>query len=121
MRRLNSKKSAAIALVEAAYSLPADESAWLEVVLQAALPVVGDAVFASGMIYSRPPGARGARVQSWKHVGASDHMERAARAYANKVPTDRPITVMTGIIAFRRACSPITRDGGSPFARAVRT
>jgi len=88
MRRLNSKKSAAIALVEAAYSLPADESAWLEGVLQAALPVMGNAVFASGMIYSRPPEARSARVQTWKHVGASDHMERAAREYATKVPTD---------------------------------
>ncbi len=88
MRRLNSKKSAAIAFVEAAYSLPTDESAWLEGVLQAALPVMGNAVFASGMIYSRPRGARSARVQTWKHAGALDHMERAAREYANKVPTD---------------------------------
>ncbi|NNE17553.1 MAG: helix-turn-helix transcriptional regulator [Myxococcales bacterium] len=88
MRRLNSKKSAAIALVEAAYSLLADEAAWLEGVLEAALPVTGNAVFASGMIYSRPPGARSARVQTWKHVGARDHMKRAAREYARKVPTD---------------------------------
>jgi hypothetical protein len=88
MRRLDSKKSTAIAFVEAAYSLPTDESAWLEGVLQAALPVMGNAVFASGMIYSRPPEARSARVQTWKHVGALGHMERAAREYAIKVPTD---------------------------------
>ncbi len=88
MRRIDSRKSAAIALVEAAYSLPADESAWLEGVLEAAVPVMGNAVFASGIIYNRPPGARSARVQTWKHVGASDHMERAAREYATKVPTD---------------------------------
>jgi len=88
MRRLDSKKSAAIAFVEAAYSLPTDESAWLEQVLEAALPVTGNAVFASGIIYSRPPGARSARVQTWKHVGALGHMERAAREYAKKVPTD---------------------------------
>jgi DNA-binding CsgD family transcriptional regulator len=88
MRRIDSRKSAAIALVEAAYSLPADESAWLEGVLEAAVPVMGNAVFACGMIYNRPPGARSARVQTWKHVGALGHMERAAREYANKVPTD---------------------------------
>ena len=86
MRRLDTRKSAAIDLVEAAYSLPTDESAWLEAVLQAALPVMGNAVFASGMIYSRPPGARSARVQTWKHVGALDHMQGAVREYANKVP-----------------------------------
>jgi len=88
MRRLDSRKSAAIDLVEAAYSLPTDESAWLDAVLRAALPVMGNALFASGMIYSRPPGARSARVQTWKHVGALGHMERAAREYAKKVPTD---------------------------------
>ena len=43
MRRLDSKKSAVIDLVEAAYDLPADESAWLERVLEAALSVMGDA------------------------------------------------------------------------------
>ena len=88
MRRLDSKKSAVIDLVEAAYGLPADESAWLERVLEAALPVMGDAVFASGIIYSQPPGARRARVQIWKHVGALGHMERAAQEYARQVSQD---------------------------------
>jgi DNA-binding CsgD family transcriptional regulator len=86
MRRLDSRKSAAIDLVEAAYTLPTDESAWLEAVLQAALPVMGNAVFASGMIYSRPPEARRARVQTWKDVGASDDMQGAVREYANEMP-----------------------------------
>ena len=36
------------------------------------------------------------------------------------LPTIRPITVMTGIIAFLSACSPLTRTGARPLARAVR-
>ena len=35
-------------------------------------------------------------------------------------PTCRPITVITGMSALRRACKPITQRGGSPLARAVR-
>lgn len=88
MRRLDSQKSAVIDLVEAAYGLPANESAWLERVLEAALPVMGDAVFASGIIYSRPDGAGRARVETWRHVGALGHMECAAREYANKASRD---------------------------------
>ena len=34
---------------------------------------------------------------------------------------DRPIVVMTGIMALRRAWMPTTRNGDRPFARAVRT
>jgi hypothetical protein len=36
-------------------------------------------------------------------------------------PTCRPMVVITGIMALRRACSPMTRLGLRPLARAVRT
>ncbi len=36
-------------------------------------------------------------------------------------PTCRPIMVTTGISALRSACRPMTRQGGRPLARAVRT
>jgi hypothetical protein len=42
-------------------------------------------------------------------------------APASSVPTCSPMTVMTGIRAFRSAWMPMTRNGDSPLARAVRT
>ncbi|MDH3655146.1 MAG: hypothetical protein OEN21_12815 [Myxococcales bacterium] len=58
----------------------------MEGVLEAALPATGNAVFASGIIYSCPSSAWRAQVQTWKHVGLSRHMERAVSEYAATVP-----------------------------------
>ena len=45
----------------------------------------------------------------------------AFKAPASMTPTCRPMVVTTGIRALRSACTPMTRRGGMPLARAVRT
>ena len=45
----------------------------------------------------------------------------SARRRPSVAEIDRPITVTTGSSALRSACTPTTRNGDSPLARAVRT
>ena len=48
-------------------------------------------------------------------------MVSVSTAPAIRPEIERPITVTTGNRALRKACTPMTRRGVSPLARAVRT
>jgi len=88
MGRLNSLRSATIDLVEAAYRLTPDESDWLECVLAAGLSTMEQAVFATGVTFKRPGKGQIARVQAWKHAGASDGVQKASVQHAANVPKE---------------------------------
>jgi len=88
MRRLDSRKAAAIDLVEAAYSLPSKGSDWLESVLPAALAAVESAVFASGITFDRSPHSGRVLTQSWRHAAASDEVREVVEQWAPEVPVE---------------------------------
>ena len=75
-------------MVEAAYCVCAEESDWLESVLAAALPTMGQAVFATGVTFKRPGEGEIAQVQTWRHAGASDEIQKASVKYAVNVPKE---------------------------------
>ena len=88
MGRLKPVTSASIDMVEAAYRPAPDESDWLECVLAAGLSTMGQAVFATGVTFKRPGKGQIARVQAWKHAGASDEVQKASVKHATKVPKE---------------------------------
>jgi DNA-binding CsgD family transcriptional regulator len=88
MGRLKPWSSTDIEMVEAAYRLCAEESDWLEHVLVAGLSTMGQAVFATGVTFKRPGKGEISRVQTWRHAGASDEVQKAAVKHAAKVPKE---------------------------------
>ena len=59
-------------------------------------------------------------MSQWPTPG-QEKIVSVSTAPAIRPETERPITVTTGRSALRKACMPMTRDGLSPLARAVRT
>ncbi|MGD8317995.1 MAG: helix-turn-helix transcriptional regulator [Myxococcales bacterium] len=88
MGRLRPASSAAIDMVEAAYRLAEDESDWLDHVLQAGFCTMEQAVFATGVTFQGAGDDQIARVQTWRHAGASDEVQKAAVNHAARVPKE---------------------------------
>jgi DNA-binding CsgD family transcriptional regulator len=49
---------------------------------------MGQAVFATGVTFKRPGEGEIAQVQTWRHAGASDEIQKASVKYAVKVPKE---------------------------------
>lgn len=88
MSRHTTARSTHTDVVEAAYRLCEKESDWLQQVLQTALSTAGRAVFATGVTLKRDEQGEIARVQTWRHAGASDEVHAASVKYAAKVPKE---------------------------------